>query len=172
MITSRYTFNDHGLRAITSAVSKLGAARTRVGVLGSDGDAVHPTGNGLKVWEVAALQEFGTENGHIPPRSFIRSTLNDLVWVRSLMARAAQRVVFGKATADGALDWLGKTVVMAIQNRIMQSVPPPNAEQTVMWKGHAHTLIGTTSVVSKSVSHDVVKGFSTGGMVDVPTGGY
>lgn len=153
----KYVFNDNALRAITTGVSQLNASRVRVGVLGSDGLAQHPTSK-LKAWEIAAIQEFGTKTTpHIPERSFIRKTLNDLVWLRLVMSRAAGRVIKGQS-ADSALNWLGQIIVAAVKRTVMQSVPPPNAPQTVEWKGHTHTLIGLTSTLFNSISHDIVRG--------------
>jgi hypothetical protein len=162
MVGGKYKFDDKGIRALTSAVSKLGATRVRVGVLGAKADEIHPrTGGTLTIGELAAIQEFGTETtDHIPERSFIRRTLNDLVWLRVMAARAAERVVFKRESAEQALDWLGNVLVNAIQNTISQGVPPPNKPDTIAWKGHAHTLVGLTSVLRDSISHEVVTGGS------------
>jgi hypothetical protein len=157
-VSAKYKFDDKAFRAITSAVAKLDASRVRTGILGAEGEKLHPTGHGLKVWQVGALQEFGDGTGHIPERSFIRKTLNDLVWLRVITARAAQRVVQLKQTADSALGWLGENIVRAIQHTIMAEVPPANKPQTVDWKGHGHTLIGKTGVMSESISYDIVTG--------------
>lgn len=156
--TAKYKFDDNGIRAITSAVARLNAARVRVGVVGPDAEQTTPTGGNLKLWELAAIQEFGTKDGHIPERSFIRRTLNDLVWVRAIAARAAERVVMKGESADAALNWMGNVVASAIRNTIMQSVPPPNAESTVDWKGHDHTLIGLTMTLLNAIGHEVVSG--------------
>lgn len=156
MVNAKYTFKDNGIRAVTSAVAKLNATRVRVGVVGPEASQTTPTGGDLALWQLAAAQEFGTENGHIPERSFIRKTLNDLVWVRMIAARAAERVILKGENAEEALSWLGQVLVTAIQNTIMQGVPPPNAETTVEWKGHDHTLIGLTQTLLNAISFEVV----------------
>jgi hypothetical protein len=153
----KYVFNDNALRAITSGVAQLNASRVRVGVLGSAGLATHPNSS-LRVWQIAAIQEFGTKSTpHIPERSFIRKTLNDLVWLRLVMSRAAGRVIKGHS-ADSALNWLGQIIVAAVKRTLMQSVPPPNKPDTVDWKGHGHTLIGLTSTLFNAIGHDIVRG--------------
>lgn len=159
-VTAKYKFDDSGIRALTSAVSKLNASRVRVGVLGEAGDQMTPTGGDLRLWELAAIQEFGSKNGHIPERSFIRKTLNDLVWLRTVAARAAERVVMKREPAEVALDWMGQVLVTAIQNTIMQGVSPANAEATIEWKGHDIPLIGLTRTLFDAISHEVVTGFS------------
>lgn len=170
----KYVFNDNGIRALTSSVGKLDASRVRVGVLGGDGLKTHPTSK-LPVWQIAAINEFGTQTAsapiQIPERSFIRKTLNDLVWLRTVMARAAGRVVNGKSTADGALNWLGQVIVRAIKNTIMKGVPPSNAPDTVEWKGHDHTLIGKTGTMADAISHDVVRGAGIAKVIAVDPGG-
>lgn len=158
MFTAKYHWKDNGIRAITSAVARLNAARVRVGVVGPDATQITPTGGNLELWELAAAQEFGTEDGHIPERSFIRRTLNDLVWVRSLAARAAQRVIMKGESAEQSLDWMGHVIAVAIQNTIMSSVPPKNAEATVAWKGDGETLRGLTNTLLNAISHEVVMG--------------
>lgn len=153
----KYVFNDNAIRSITTTVGKLDATRVRVGVLGGDGLRIHPTSK-LPVWQVAALQEFGSQDGHIPERSFIRRTLNNLTYVRTVLANATGQVVNGKKTANDALSWVGQVLVNAIQQTILSNVSPANAPATVAWKGHGDTLMGKTDTMYNAVSSDVVSG--------------
>lgn len=156
MINAKYTFDDAGIREVTSRISKLSSLSVKVGVVGPNADMTTPTGGDLAMWQLAAIQEFGSDDGHIPERSFIRRTLNDLVWLRSLARQAAQSIVMQGESTHSALDWMGRVIATAIQNTLISNVPPPNAPATVDWKGHGDTLIGLTGALFDAISHEVV----------------
>jgi hypothetical protein len=159
-INSKYTFDDTGIRQIQSRIAKLTSMSVKVGVVGPNADNTTPTGGDLAMWQLAAIQEFGTNDGHIPERSFIRKTLNDLVWLRSLAQDAAKKVVMEGQSTEMALDWMGSVIATAIQRTLISNVPPPNTDATVEWKGHGDTLIGLTGALFDAISHEVV---SSGG---------
>lgn len=155
MINSKYKFNDAGIRQVQSRIAKLSSMRIKVGVVGPNADNTTPTGGDLAMWQLAAVQEFGTNDGHIPERSFIRKTLNDLVWLRSLAREAAQKVVMEGQSTDVALNWMGSLIATAIQRTLISNVPPPNTEATVEWKGHGDTLIGLTGALFDAISYEL-----------------
>ncbi len=156
MLTGKYTFNDKGIRDILSGVSRLTSTRIRVGVIGPGANAQHPTSNGLSAWQIGALQEFGSRDGHIPERSFIRSTLADINWVKETVARAAQRVVMKGESANSALNWAGEVFASAIKRAVMSGIPPANSQATVDWKGHDDTLFGRTRTLFDAITHEVI----------------
>lgn len=154
-INYKYVFNDDGIRKVQSRIAKLTSMRIKVGVVGPNADNTTPTGGNLAMWQLAAVQEFGTNDGHIPERSFIRKTLNDLVWLRSLAKDAAQKVVMEGVPVEMALDTMGSIIATAMQRTLISNVPPPNTDATVEWKGHGDTLIGLTGALFDAISHEL-----------------
>lgn len=155
MLTGKYTFKDKGIRDVLSGVSRLTSARIRVGVVGPGANTKHPT-SGLSVWEIGALQEFGSKDGHIPPRSFIRSTLADTGWVKQIVSQAARQVVMQGKSANAAMNWAGGVIANQIRKTVLSDVGPANAQKTIDWKGHSHTLLGLTSALFDAIGHVVI----------------
>lgn len=155
MITADYKFNDKPFREFLVAMKEFGRDSIAVGLVGALAGATH-AGTTLQVWEVGALQEFGSEDGHIPERSFIRSTLANTSWVRDVLASSVRRVVQGKSTARQALNRAGRILADGIRTTVLNVVPPPNAQATVDWKGHGHTLIGLTDALYDAISHKII----------------
>jgi len=93
--------------------------------------------------QIAAWNEFGTEDGHVPERSFLRSTLdeNRPRYVQ-LQETAVERMVDGldPRLAYGAI---GLGVVADVRRKIRAHVDPPNAPRTVQAKGSSTPLIDT-----------------------------
>lgn len=141
---SKVIDRDLGWRAILETVKAAkGDAYAKVGVLAdTEKGGMHEVGpdgkpSPLTVAEVAAVLEFGTEDGHIPERSAVRSTFDEEK--EELQKRSYELmadILFGKITRDDALNILGAQLVAAIKKKITTGagVPPPNAPSTVMQK--------------------------------------
>lgn len=131
--------------------------KASVGVHGSEAsrDAAEqgePDNVQLAVWH-----EFGTSNGHIPERSFLRSAFdkNQRKYER-LMGMQTGLVIDGVQTPKGAVSVVAERMVADIVNGINRGIPPPNAPSTIEAKGSSKPLIDTgqlkgsiTYVVSK-----------------------
>lgn len=113
--------------------------RVKVGVLEDGAGGEREEGSDLTVAEVAAINEFGTEDGHIPERSFIRSTFDrhreEYV---ELGQELIERVLDGRMTVERALGLLGARAAADVKATITAGVPPPNAESTVRKKMGVH----------------------------------
>lgn len=139
MARGKVTDKDRGYRLQVKRLLGLGNLGVSVGV--------HPDAgtydDGTPVAEAAALNEFGSEGGLIPERSFLRSTLDEN---QSRYARALEKAV--DRSLDGvplnvALLPLGQQVVSDVQRKIESGVGPPNAPSTIAKKGHGDTLQDT-----------------------------
>lgn len=123
---------DLGWSDFVKGVVKMHDARVAVGIL-DDGEE-YPDGE-LSVAEVGAINEFGTEDGHIPARSFLRETFDEQRDALDMLARLyAQRILFAKSTPEDAMNALGATLAAAIKKRIAAGIDPPNAESTALAK--------------------------------------
>jgi hypothetical protein len=132
-------------------------------------------GMGEDVLKYAMVHEFGSADGTIPQRSFVRSTIDkNAVKYKALVlavATAAQGAMlaaaksgnageaWAKAAATG-LDKVGRMIVADIRARIASNIPPPLKEETIARKRSQGmpkptiALIGR-GVLIKSVAHQV-----------------
>jgi hypothetical protein len=134
---------DHGWQALFKRVKEIESSYIKVGVLD---DGKSNTGGDLSIGEIAVVNEFGTEDGTIPARSFMRSTFDekreDMV---ALGKKLMGAVVDGKMRIKQALDVMGLKLSTEMKKKITEGagVPPPNAPATVAKKGSARTLVDT-----------------------------
>jgi len=146
MAKARVVDRDRGWAAMVArAEAMAGGAYVKVGILGDKGGGLHERdaggkGKPLTVAEIGAVNEFGTEDGHVPERSFLRSTFDRLH--PELTADAAKllpQVLDGKLSVETALNVLGAKLAGAIKRTITDGagVPPPNAPSTVARKMRA-----------------------------------
>lgn len=104
--------------------------------------------------EVAVYNEFGTSDGRIPERSFIRAThdAKKREWIRRT-GTVRKRVMEGKIDTDKGLGLVGEMIKTDIQRRIRSNVPPPNKPGTIAAKTRAgkkgdRTLINTAQMLN------------------------
>ena len=129
---------DLGYLRILRELDKLNGTVVEVG-LQNDGSA---SDDGTLVSHYAAVNEFGTRDGRIPERSFMRSTFDETVdkLVRT-RGRIIDGVYQGKLTADQGAGLLGELHQADIQKKISSHPPPPNAPSTAKRKGSTGTLV-------------------------------
>lgn len=155
-VTAKYTFDEEPIKEFFVAIKEFARSSLVVGVVGTDANKMHPTAHGdLTVGEIATLQEFGSSNGHIPPRPFLRNTLMNKSLVLNTLAEAGRRVVHKYSTPRQAFKRAGDTFVNAIKTTLLDGVPPPNSPRTVAWKGHGDTLIGLTGALYDAISYQI-----------------
>lgn len=107
---------------------------------------------GIPIATYAHSNEFGTEK--IPPRSFLRSTLDEKQERYTLdFARVLRRIVEGKIS-KAALAEIGVRVQNDIKEMITNINSPPNAPMTIALKGFDNPLI-ETGLMRNKIDHDV-----------------
>lgn len=127
---------DLGLRQLMDLAKQLkeGGAYVKVGVL-DDGKGGDDHG-GLTTAQLAAIHEFGSADGHIPERSFMRSTFNanKKTYVQNL-GKLLVAVVRGQISVDKMFNIMGAIISTDIKKRVTvgEQIPPPNAPSTI-WK--------------------------------------
>jgi len=144
--TNEVIDRDYGWREMMRRVEALrGGAYAKVGVLGdSSRGGMHEQKDGkasaLTVAEIAAVMEFGTSNGRVPARPFVRATFDDELpeLVRMAQALIPRVVIDGDMPAERALNLMGLHLASAMRNRITTSplpgIAPPNAPATALLK--------------------------------------
>ncbi len=154
---------DKGFRGLVEALGSAKAAYVVVGVRQEKGamrlrrtgepgarkavaDATAPT-----MVMIATVNEFGSDDGRIPERSFMRSTFDEnetkyrarlTKGVRQAIDAALVKSGAGPmvATLERALQLTGVVVARDVQEKIRDLKDPPNAEYTIQQKGSSSPL--------------------------------
>lgn len=117
--------NRAKLDAILREVHKLAGAVVTVGVHGDDAQRKDDSETNP---EIGAKHEFGS--GHIPERSFLRSTVDGgkpMEFAEQISAKVAR----GQMSADRAAQQIGVVTVGEVKQTIAAKIPPPLSEQTI-----------------------------------------
>lgn len=98
--------------------------------------------DGLKIAVVGAVQEFGSADGLVPERSFLRIPLrsNHKVFAQ-IFRQLIPQVIEGKLTMRQLLDQVGAKAASVSQEAISAGIDPGNAESTKQRKGSSTPLI-------------------------------
>lgn len=150
MAHGKTTYNDRLWRELRERISGIGKARVKVGVFDDSG----PREGGLSMAELAAVHEFGTIDGHIPARSFLRGTFerrrNDMV---NMCSRVARMLLNDKIEIEKALEILGAWGAAAVKDTIRKRLttgpePQENAPSTIAAKGSSTPLVDTGALIN------------------------
>lgn len=94
--------------------------------------------------QLAAVHEFGSKDGNIPERSFMRSALNEhSKEFKRLTKKVSLAVLAGKMDKKKGIGILCQKVIDWFAKKIDSNIPPPNSKATVTAKGSSHTLVDT-----------------------------
>lgn len=158
-IETKYVFDDKPFEEFLVAVKAFARDSLVVGVVGPEANRIHPTSHGqLQTWQIGALQEFGSRDGHIRPRPFVGNTIKTPGLVLGALGMAARKVVNKQSTPFRALAEAGEKISNAMKETLLAGVPPDNKPATVDWKGHGDTLIGLTGALYDAIGFAIRKG--------------
>lgn len=142
-MTSRVQIRDMGLADLRRDLADLRALKISAGVQGAKGDAQHPGADGLTVAELAAIHEYGSADGLIPPRPFLRHTAEkNRAKFREALRLGVSDVIDRRATPLQAFAKVGALMSAAIVASIDRANDwaTPNAPATIRRKGHDRVL--------------------------------
>lgn len=116
-----------GIAALKTEIANLERKRAEVGFF----DTSHYP-DGTPVAYIATIQEFGSPQNGIPPRSFMRSTIQEQreAWQQTL-AQGAKRVLSGRMTTLQMLESFGLSVVGQIKEKIVEITQPALSTSTI-----------------------------------------
>lgn len=128
--------------------------QVRVGI--PAGGMNYPDGTNLV--QVAAVHEFGSLDGTIPERSYIRSTVvnKKAVFQAFWKDKHAKNILVGDENAETVLNVLGQLAQSEVQKAIVEISEPPNSEATIAAKGSSNPLI-STGLLRQSIRYEVEK---------------
>jgi hypothetical protein len=116
------------------------------------------TGNyedGVPIVVIGAVHEFGSADGRIPERSFLRVPLHQNADnIKKGFAALSGQVTRGEISAFQMLDQMGARAVGYCQEAIETGIAPSNAPSTIKRKGSATPLIDKGILRSK-ITHVV-----------------
>lgn len=98
--------------------------------------------DGAPIAAIGAVQEFGSSDGRIPERSFLRVPLrgNQKTFAK-IFRKLMPMVLSGDLTMMQLLEQLGAKAVSVSQEAISAGIDPPNAPATILAKGSSTPLI-------------------------------
>lgn len=104
---------------------------------------------GISTAGIGAVHEFGSRDGRIPERSWLRSSFDDnRAGYQRLIDKLVSAIYQGKVKALGALHIVGQKVEADAKKRIVELRTPPNAEITVARKGSSNPLVDTGTMLN------------------------
>lgn len=156
-------FVDKGFKDVQKTIKQMkDVAYIKIGILSEDGEKGYPEGD-LNLAGVAAVNEFGTtragagNNTTIPPRPFIRSTMEEKKqYFSDITYQALVRISSVGADPIRELNKIGLVIAEAIKSKITAIRTPPNAPSTIKGKGSSKPLIDTGRMRA-SIRHQVVE---------------
>ena len=100
--------------------------------------------DGTPLAVIGAVHEFGSANGHIPERSFLRVPLrsNQAIFGK-IMGNGLRDVVDGTSSMRSLMDQIGARAAAVSQEAIAAGISPPNSPSTVKSKGSSTPLVDT-----------------------------
>lgn len=142
MASNVFFDKDEGYDKLFTTIEGVpGETQVVVGFLHSSG--VYKKNN-ITVAQVAMIHEFGSKDGTIPERSFMRSSIDaNQHQLKDLLTKLTLNITKSKITPKQALGIVGQFVRDKMVAKIDSGVPPPNAQSTVHQKHSSKTLIDT-----------------------------
>ena len=111
--------------------------------------------NGFSLVDLAVVHEYGSKDGRIPCRSFIRSTCDaKRADHTKLVTQLQSKIIDGKLGMKQALTQFGEVVSKDMVQTINRGIEPQLAEATVRRKKSSKALIDTGRLKG-SITHEV-----------------
>lgn len=159
-MTAKLSIRDRGMEELRRNLGALGRIRVEAGVQPPKSERTYPDDARVTVGHVAAWMEYGTDDGHVPARPFLRHTAETSVGeARELLRKVVSDVVDGRGTPVDGLERVGRFYRDAIVDTIdrARSWAKPLAQSTVERKGHDAPL-RETDLLRESITYAVVDG--------------
>lgn len=132
---------DKGLRKLLKTMRKLDDTFVDAGIFEGEGGS---SDSSITVAQLGTIHEFGTSDGRIPERSWMRSTDSENRNKYSKMMDAVfDRVLRGKGQIASRLTAVGERIASDLRRKITSLRTPPNAASTIAQKGSSNPLIDT-----------------------------
>lgn len=133
---------------MAEVIKRIQDSAVTVGIHSDAG--MHDESDGVTVAEIGAVNEFGSRDGHIHERSFMRSTINENRSVYTdAIAKIAKSAIQGKRDARDGMGLLGRKAEGDIKKKIRDIKEPGNADSTIAAKkGIDNPLVDSGQMVN------------------------
>jgi hypothetical protein len=152
----RYVKDDkREQRRLEKLISKMSLGpHVAVGILQDE-----PISDGFSMVDLASVHEYGSKDGRIPQRSFMRSTCDAKRGEHIKLINLLQnKIIDGKLSIKQALGQLGEVVEKDMVQTINRGIRPALKPATIKRKGSSKPLIHTGHL--KGFLKHEVRGFS------------
>jgi len=154
-VTVKVIDKDRGWKNIKTQLLFLVDGRTVViGIQGDDANEARE--GGMTNIKLGNIHEYGTDDGKIPARSFLRSTFdaNNRKYLKAI--NRISKNIFGGVNPLGQLMLLGEVARADVLKTIKSKIPPPLAESTIAHKKGETTPLIDTGQLFNSISSVIV----------------
>ncbi|EMW1017612.1 hypothetical protein AAEK50_004545 [Serratia marcescens] len=111
--------------------------------------------DGVPIAVIGAVQEFGSADGRVPERSFLRVPLRqNQDNIKKAFSALAGQVTRGEISAFQMLDQVGARAAGYCQEAIEAGIAPANAPSTIKQKGSSTPLINQ-GILKGAITHVV-----------------
>jgi hypothetical protein len=170
-IKTKIKDKDRGYKKFIQGMNKMAKKpQVKCGFLVSKDDVYESNNNGnnnnnnglLTVLDVAIIHEFGSVDGHIPQRSFIRSSYDEgKKDLNKYVDKLRLKLILNKLNVKKILNLIGLVIQKQQKLKILKGIPPPLQQETIDRKGSSKTLIDTGQMLN-SIHYEVVKDKANG----------
>ncbi len=158
MIKTTVTGANEAIEAINKAINDF--ITDEFVTVGIHEEAGTHDETGINNAQLGAIQEFGTDNGRIPPRPWLVPGVNSgNEEYLKIITDAAEK----QQPLSGALEQVGVVAASKVQIYMTELKTPPNAPSTIKKKGSSNPLIDTGELRS-SVTYKVTNTKPTEGL--------
>jgi phage gpG-like protein len=168
MAKNTFTDRDKGFKKLFAKFeAEKGKAAVFVGFLRSSGvyqpkpksSAPKNPPKPITIAQIAAIHEFGSKDGTIPERSFMRSAIDaNKKQIEKLLKKLLLAVLEGKQTRKVALGLVGEFVSSKMKKRITDGLKPALKAATVKRKKGKSTPLIDTGQLINSIDWEVQEG--------------
>lgn len=133
---------------VLARIGTIDGVTVTAGVQAVDGVRTYPEGGPFRIVDVAIVNEFGSRNGRIPSRPWLRTAYDQQIrkWSR-MMDQAVEAKIAG-GTGERELRLLGVVMVGDVRESLLDGDWRDNAESTKARKGSDQPLIDKGQLLS------------------------
>ena len=158
---AKVTVRDLGYERLRKRMVELGKPFVTVGVHQSSIERSADDGSSSpNMALVASVHEFGSSDGRVPERSYLRSTMDSRRDdIATVMQKVEKKVVDGQLTPENGLGVVGQWIQGAVQKTITNLDDPPLKQRTIDRRrnGGSNPLVDTGQLRA-SITYEVQTG--------------
>jgi len=148
---------DRGWKKILHSLSRIGK-KGQFAAVGIQGDKAAADHDGLTNAELGAIHEYGTQDGHIPERSWLRATVEEEKGrIEKRQKEAAGNVYSGKDIGNFVL-LVGEEFRAQILKRVQAHIAPGLAPSTIAARNGSDTPLWDTGQLVNAITTEVREG--------------